>query len=214
MPRASSVPETPYPRKDHSQTQSVRSLDYLWVAHRSAGLNDSRRAGLCNFFDSVWEGEKSIGGSNRPFQRKHRLHGSDLARIHAAHLPSSDAHSLSVAGIDDSVRLYVLADSPGKKQSSLFFWRRLPLGDHFQIAFRERVHIGILQQDSAGDVFQHPLLPSIVNFHQSQVLLGCELGFSVVVEAGRGDHFEKELRHLFGRVAVDRTIHADNASES
>ena len=47
-------------------------------------------------------------------QRQDSLHGADLAGIHPAHLACADAYSLSVAGVQDGIRLHVLGHLPGK----------------------------------------------------------------------------------------------------
>ncbi len=52
------------------------------------------------------------------------------------------------------------------------------------------------------------------DFEQPQVLLGPEPRERGVAEAGRGDGFDEQLRHLFRGVGVDLAIHADDAAES
>src|SRR3989440_4918132 len=74
------------PRKNHRQTQAVSCFDDFLVPDRSSWLNNGSRTGSGNFFHSVGEGEKGIGGSYRPMQRKYGLHRSDFAGIHTRHL--------------------------------------------------------------------------------------------------------------------------------
>src|ERR1700675_1697974 len=108
--------EVSYPSKDHSQPQPVRSLDDLLIAHRASGLDNRGSPRSGDLLDAVREGKESIGGGHRPLQRQLRLHGAELARIDAAHLSRADAHRLPVAGVENGVRLHVLANLPREKE--------------------------------------------------------------------------------------------------
>ncbi len=46
--------------EDHGDAQAVCSRDDLSVADRSAGLNDSSSASLCNGFQSIGEREEGV----------------------------------------------------------------------------------------------------------------------------------------------------------
>src|ERR1700687_1724307 len=85
-PTRALVPEVPYACKDHRQPQSVRRFDHFLIADRSAGLNNGRGAGFGDFLYAVGERKESVGGGNRPFQRKHRFLRAEAAGIYAAHL--------------------------------------------------------------------------------------------------------------------------------
>ena len=77
--------------------------------------------GLGDLLDAVGEGKERVGGRDCAFQRQHRFLRAHAAGIHAAHLSGANAHRLAVARVEDGVRLYVLADLPGKQQRALFF---------------------------------------------------------------------------------------------
>src|SRR5438034_2693537 len=100
------------PRKNHRQTQAVSCFDDFLVPDRSSWLNNGSRTGSGNFFHSVGEGEKGIGGSYRPMQRKYGLHRSDFAGIHTRHLPCPDAQRMTIARIQNSVGFHMLANLP------------------------------------------------------------------------------------------------------
>ena len=70
-----------------------------------------------------------------------------------------------------------------------------------------------MHENSAGDIFQNPLLGRGFHFDEAQVFLGREVRFGGFVEGGRGDDFEEELVHLLGGFGVDGAVHADHAAE-
>jgi len=68
-------------------------------------------------------------------------------------LSGADSDGLPVARVDDGVRLNVLADFPGKQKCANLFRRGSPLGNDFQIDILQWPDIGILQENSAGNIF-------------------------------------------------------------
>src|SRR5271166_68765 len=119
------MPEMSYPGKNHGQPKPVGRFDYFLVAHGASGLDDGRCAGFRDFLDAVREGKEGIGGGHRAFQWQLRFHGAELAGIDAAHLSGPDAYGLAIAGVENGIRLDVLAHLPREKERPLFFrcWR-------------------------------------------------------------------------------------------
>ncbi len=120
---ALSVPEMADSRKCHRDAKAVRCGDHFGVAHRAARLDNRRRACICNGFHTVWKGEKNASeAATVPGSGRAAFMAPKRGRIHAAHLAGADtyrlAEALLLAGIDNCVRLHMLADLPGKEQSS------------------------------------------------------------------------------------------------
>ena len=59
------MPEVPAPREHHGEPGLVGGADDLVVAHRAAGLDHRRRAGLGRRQEPVGEGEEGVGGDDR-----------------------------------------------------------------------------------------------------------------------------------------------------
>ena len=114
---------------------------------------------------------RRIGRGHGALQRKLRLHRANPAGIHAAHLSSAYANALSIASIENGVRLNVFTDPPCEKKRAFFFGCRLALGDDLQVGFGETMKIGILHQHAARNVLESPLLYACGNFDKAQVLL-------------------------------------------
>ena len=144
------------PRDDRAQCRKCRTpvntmampcvvggLDHLIVAHRAAGLDHRRGAGLDRHQQPIGEGEKGVGGDHRAFgQRRRELHflrgilrlaRGDARGIDTAHLPGADADGGAVLGIDDGVRLHVLGDAEGETQVGKFLLARRALGDGLEL---------------------------------------------------------------------------------
>ncbi len=92
--------------------------------------------------------------------------------INAAHLAGADAQRLAVARIDDGVGLDVLADPPGKEQAAQFFGRRRTPGHHFEFGLGHAGRVGVLQQQSAGDMLDDRPRRRGLDLDQAQILLG------------------------------------------
>ena len=73
--------------------------------------------------------------------------GGDARAVAAVHLARAHAHRGAVLGIDDGVRLHVLADGEGEQQVLEFLRRRRALGHDLQVALRSRGRC----RGSAGD---------------------------------------------------------------
>ena len=87
-PNAASVPEVAHAGEEHRDAGRVGGGDHLLVAHRAAGLDHRRRAGLGDREQAVGEGEEGVG----------RRHGADRRRLgeaeglgHVAGLAGGDA---------------------------------------------------------------------------------------------------------------------------
>ena len=118
------MPEVPRAGEHHGEAGGVRGLDDLVVAHRAAGLDHRRGAGLGGSEEAVGEREEGVGGHHRaPGQRLRlarrfggvrRLEGGDAGAVHPAHLAGADAHRGAVPGVDDGVGLHVLGHLEGE----------------------------------------------------------------------------------------------------
>src|SRR5579885_2767726 len=95
--RSRSMTEMADASEDHGCAQTVCGGNHFFVAHRSAGLNESRRAMLCRFLYSVRKRKERIGSHDSSLQRENRLHRTDLYGVHTAHLSSAHAHQLPAA---------------------------------------------------------------------------------------------------------------------
>ena len=141
--------------EDHGQTQAVGGFDDLLVADRAAGLNDGGGAGSGDLFDSVGKGEKGVGGG-------------DCA--------SSGSTASCAPMLQESTRLIWPAPTPTVCPSRRRRWHWISracrpsrrraervflsaVGERlvttFEIGIRGAAQVGILQQNSAGDIFQN-----------------------------------------------------------
>src|ERR1700676_4290916 len=148
----SSVPEVADAGEEHGQSKTVGGADYFGVALRASGLDDGGGSGLGDFFDAVGKRKEGIGGGDCAVQQELSLHGADLGRIYSAHLSAADADGLAVAGVDDGVRFYVLADFPGEEQGAGLFGSGSAFGDHLEIGVLQGADVGVLHEHAAGDI--------------------------------------------------------------
>ena len=128
-------------------------------------------------------------------------------------MSGAHAHRLPIAGIENGVRLHVLANFPSEKQRPFFFRRRRPLGHNFQIGLDQLVQVGILNQHASRNIFQNPVLLSGRNLDQPQILLRAKSCFGAFIECGSGDHFQKEFGHLMSGRRIHRAVHSDHAAK-
>src|SRR5579864_8666896 len=94
-----SMPEMAHSSKNHRHAVTIGRFNHFLVPHRASGLNNRRGSGLGDFLDPVWKWKKRVRCRHRAFERKLRLHRTDLARVDPAHLPGADAHRLAVPHI-------------------------------------------------------------------------------------------------------------------
>ena len=160
------------------------------------------------------KGKKASEAATQPFERQHGLHGAEAGGVHAAHLAGADAEGLAVAGVDDGVRFDVLADAPGEEQAAQFLGGGRTPGDDLELRSSvDAAGVGVLQQQSAGDVLDDGARRGGVDFDQAQILFGGEALAGLGGEGGRGDGLDEELGDFGGGVGVDRAIDADDAAE-
>ena len=69
-------------------------------------------------FKPIGEGKEGVRGGDAVPERQHSLHCAEPGGIYAAHLSCAYAQGLAVPGVDDGVRLDVLADAPRKQQAA------------------------------------------------------------------------------------------------
>ena len=106
-----------------------------------------------------------------PCEREHGFLGAKACGIDAAHLTGSDADGLAVARVDDGVGFDVLADAPGEDQGAKFLGCGWTPGDDFEFVFRDAARVGVLQEQTAGDVLDDRPLRCGANFNEAEVLL-------------------------------------------
>src|SRR5438270_4594960 len=115
-PIPSLMPEVANAREGHREAVLVGGCYNFGVAHGASGLDDGGDAVLGGLVNAVAEGEEGVGGEHRAFDGKLGAHRADAHRVNARHLTSADADRLAVAGVDDGVRLRVLADRPSEEK--------------------------------------------------------------------------------------------------
>ena len=137
------MPEVPYPGKHHGEAGAVGGLDDLAVAHRSARLNDCRRARFGGGKQAVGERKKRIRGDDRSLGEAFGkaggsrglggFHRRDPRGIDAAHLSRANPHRRAALGVDDRIRLHMFGHAEGEFEIAPFplVWRAL--GDDAQI---------------------------------------------------------------------------------
>ena len=146
------MPEMANAGEHHGHAELVGGGNHVLVLDRPAGLDDGGCSGRGNRFKAIGEGKESVRGSDCALERQHGFLRSKARGIDAAHLARTHADGLAVAGIDDCVRLDVLADAPGEEQAAQFLGGRRTPGDDLQLVLGDAAGVGILQQQSAGDV--------------------------------------------------------------
>src|ERR1700722_5932983 len=139
--------------KDHGDTELIGCLNDLGVANRAPGLNDRRGAGRGYGFQAISEWEEGVRGRDRAGEGENGLQGAETRGVDAAHLPGADADGLAVAvgeaGVDDGVRLDVLADRPGEEESAHLLWGGLARGDDAEVGLGDLVAVRVLDQEAA-----------------------------------------------------------------
>ena len=97
----------------HGKPCLVRRLDYLVVAHRAAGLNDSLCPCLGRSQKAIGEEEEGVRSHDRTFGKlgveakviRHafRLQSGNGGTVDPAHLPRANTHGGHIAHVDDRV---------------------------------------------------------------------------------------------------------------
>src|SRR5580698_7140773 len=149
---AGSVTEMPDSGEDHGETEAIGGGDHVLVLHRPARLDDSGCSGSSDGLKSIGEREVGVGGDDGAFEREHGFLRAEAGGIHPAHLAGADADGLAIACVDDGVGLDVLANTPGKNQAAEIFGCGWTPGDDLELVFRDAAGIGVLQEQSAGDM--------------------------------------------------------------
>src|SRR5690606_32302830 len=99
-----SVPEMPLAGQDHGQALLVGRRDDLFVADRSAGLDDRGGAGVGRRVEPVAEGEEGVAGAGPTDGPPVGLLGRDAARVATVLLSGADADRLAILDQHDGVR--------------------------------------------------------------------------------------------------------------
>lgn len=121
--------EVAHAGEEHGHAMFVGGLDGFLVPDGAAGLDDGGDAGSGRGVNRVPEGEESVRGHDAALDGLPGLHDAYLGGVHAAHLSGADADEFGTLGIDDGVRLDVLAALPGEEEGFDFFFRGLAFGD-------------------------------------------------------------------------------------
>ena len=140
----------------------------------------------------------------------------DAGGIDPAHLAGADAHRGAVLGIDDGVRLDVLADAEGELQILELRRGRRPLGHHLQIHGVDHRIVARLHQEAAG----HRLggeagrarVGQAAGDQEAEVLLGGEHRDGVVVRLRRDDHLGEDLGNGAGGRGIEALVDGDDAA--
>ena len=144
------MPEVADAGKDHGYAKLVGGGDDVLISYRAAGLNDRSGSGLGYGFKAVGKWEEGIRGGDAALERQDSLHGAKAGGVYAAHLAGADAESLGElrlgAGIDDGVRLDVLANAPGKEKAAQFFVGGWALGYDLEFGGCDVARVGVLQE--------------------------------------------------------------------
>ncbi len=199
--------------EDHGEAEAVGGGDDVGIANGAAGLDDGGCAGFSDDFKPIRKREEGIGSGDASGEREHRLHGAEAGRIDAGHLAGANAERLTVARVDDGVGLNVLADFPRKEERGELVGRRLTLRDGFDFGGGDAAEVGILEKQTAGNLFEDALIRGGANDHKTKILLCGETLPGFGSEAGSGYGFDKQRGHFFGGVAVDLAIDADDGAE-
>src|SRR5689334_17185081 len=112
-----SVAEVPGPCRDHRGTGGVDVREHLRVAHRAAGLDDRRHAGLEEDARAVGEREERVARGDRAGRTGLALELAGLldrpaAGVDAADLAATETHEHPVTHEEDRVRDDAAAEAP------------------------------------------------------------------------------------------------------
>ena len=176
-------------------------------------MDDGGCAGLRDGFKAVGEGEKGVGGGDASIEREDGFHGAEAGGVDAAHLAGSDAEGLAIAGVDNGVGFHMLAYAPGEEQAAQFFGGGRTPGDDFELRLGNAEGIGVLKQQTAGDLLDDGARGRGQDFDQAEILFSGETLAGLGREGRRGDGFDKELGNLLGRGGVYFAVDADNSAE-
>ena len=112
--RTASVPEVTYPREDHRQAQPVRRRNHFLVAHRAARLDHRRCSSLGTASRPSGKGKNASDAATQSLRGRTAFIAPNRAASTRLIWPGADAQGLPIAGIDNGIRLHVLAYAPGK----------------------------------------------------------------------------------------------------
>ena len=93
----------PISGQQHCDPAIVRGSDDIGVLLASTRLHDGGDAGIRQYFETVGEGEKGIGGSHAAHRLELGLLDRDPAGVDAAHLARPDTDRLALVAQDDCV---------------------------------------------------------------------------------------------------------------
>ena len=107
----------------------------------------------------------------------------------------------------------MLANAPGEDEAAEFFGCRRTPGDDLEFVFGDSARICILQEQSAGDVFDDRARGCVADFDEAEILF-CGKTFACFRRKGRrGDGFDKELGDFGCGLGIDGTIDANDSAE-
>ena len=145
-----------------------------------------------DLFNAVREWEEGVRAHGRPLKRQNRLLRTDAGGVNAAHLSCPHADGLTVADIDDGVRLDMLRDFPRELQ--VFYLRvgRRSLAHDLQVLGSGGQVILGLGEVTSGDALDDQRGGCLADFQQAQVFLASQDGECFLVETGGGDRFDEQ----------------------
>ena len=193
----------------------VGGSDGFFVPDGAAGLDDGGDAGSGRGVNAVPEGEESVRGHYAALDGFSGLHDADLGGVNAAHLTGADAHEFGALGVNDGVRLDVLAALPGEEEGFHFLFGGLALGDALQAVGAEDGEVSFLDEEAAYDFSGHEaggrasgFEPSgkILYRHDADVFLLADDFKSFRGVGGGNDRLDEDLGELFSERGFDGAV--------
>ena len=133
------------------------------------------------------------------------------------HLPGTDPDSLAVAvveaGVDDGVRLDVLADGPGEEKGAEFLGGGGAPGHGAEVIRSDVFVVRGLDEQATGDLLKDAGAVGWRDLDKAKVFLGGEAGQGFRRERWCDDGFDEEFGDLLGGGGVDLAVDAEDAAK-
>ncbi|MFM1943610.1 MAG: hypothetical protein RI897_2592 [Verrucomicrobiota bacterium] len=204
----------------HGHIAFIGGGDDFGVAFGAAGLDTGCGTGFGGGDESVGEGEEGIATDDATDHGDTGFAGfpdGDTGGIDAAHLAGADTDGAVGVGEEDGVGFDVFDDTPAEEHGADFFGCGFSLGDELEVIFRDRVLIGLLEEEGicayATEVEAGGSARRAEGTDQAEVFLGCE-DFEGFGAEGRGeDDFTEDAGDLFGGIGIEFLVDGDDTAE-